>query len=164
MKPRHRMLLRAVVSIFMVLVAAAGSFLIKDFLSLSNPQNALPKIQVSVGGSQLPSNYLVLASYSWRFLLVPHEEITAPTDVWADIESYPAPAGQPLEIGFSYHCKEMYVSRLDEGSTMFLPVSGADGGLYTPTPPEPGTIYVYRVEAFWGWLGSVQYYFTLYIV
>ena len=161
MKPNRRMLMRGVAAVLMIVMAASGSFLVKDFLALRDPQNALPKLQVSCGEALIPPGNLVLASYSWRFLLVPHEDTPAPANVWQqpDMPETPVSPNLPLEISFSYDCKEMYISRADNGSSIFLPVSGVEGGgLYTP---PVGGEYIYRVEAFWGWLGSVQYYFKL---
>lgn len=160
MKLRRRMVLKVLFACGLVLLSAFSSFLIKDFLSLGNPENALPKITVAVNERLVYSESIVLSAYSWRFMLVAHVAEPAPFEVWHNLPPTPVSANHSLDISFSYPQKLLELSRADgEAASSFIAISAAEGcTLYTPS--EPG-IYTYKVQANWGWLGSVLYYFKI---
>lgn len=171
MKLRKQLVLRVVAGVLLFALALGVTYTIKGVLSAREPVNALPEIDIIYNSAPLPQEHIQLASYSWRFFpQVKKGELVAPGG-WDEIVPAPVNPGTPLQISFSYACKELKISRALRYSNLFTEISQNNtlpgeenaapatvGNLNTPT--EPGE-YVYRVEAWWGVHGSVQYYFTV---
>ncbi len=154
MEVRKQAVLKVVAAACLVVVAAGIAFFVYEMLSSREPENALPTPSFVCGG-EIPPEHWMLESYSWRFLQVVKEGQAEDITAWQKLEAWPVLAGALIEINFSTPCETLEVSRADDGSTEFEPLSGE---LHAPL--DEG-VYTYRVVGGWGSQGSIAYYFKV---
>jgi hypothetical protein len=159
MKLRTQLMRELAIGLVLLLLAALLTATIYSILAVQNPLNALPTLQVLYKGEPMPQEYLMLMSYSWRFFFLTKSDVVNPPDAWQnELRAAPVIPDAPLEIVFSYPCQELKISRAADGSNGFVELGGD-----LRTPVMFGT-YTYRIEAFWGVRGSVQYYLKISVV
>lgn len=156
MKLRKRNLRRIIIAVVFILLAGVITTMLNAALASRNPVAALPEMRVIYKDAPLPYEYICLQSYSWQFLFINKSGDANAPDWWKYfLDAGPVVPGSPLDIEFTYPCQSLTVSRADEGSDLFVEMGGV-----LRTPLEAG-VYTYRVDANWGWRGSVRYYFKI---
>lgn len=152
---------KLLLGIFLIAMAALGSFLLKETLDSNDPENNLPILTVNCGyastltsGKDTPETFIKRAGYEWNFLT---KIVKSPTLPPTEYPLYPITvvANTPIVINFSVPYETLKVSRSNgQYDVNFMPVAG---DIYTPA--EPGT-YCYCIEAGFK-RGSIIYYFVV---
>lgn len=154
---RKKTLKRVLVCLVLLLVAAMVTVLIKEALSLRQPENALPSLTIYYGDNILPSEYVERASYEWRFLTVVRSGGWEDPNHWREMPAAWVLPGTVFRLDFSFPSNHQYVVSRAYGDTSdFVAVSEP-----LTAPSEPGAVYTYRVESWWNSRGSVQFYFRI---
>lgn len=156
MKLQKHTVVKALIGLGLVVLAAMLSIAIRDALAFGNPESSLPAMDVVFGDSddKLPSIYIRRDKYIWNYLYGPREGGGEDLEVWREIESGWVPPNAPLSLEFTYKTKDVSVSVATPYST-FRPLQGS---LFAPE--EPGE-YIYKVDAGFGKNKVVTYYFRI---
>lgn len=158
MKLRKQFITKILMGVALLLVAALLTMVIYGAMALQSPTNAIPEMTVVYDGTPLSPDISMISSYDWWFFFTTKSEVLQQADSWMDLTPVPVLPGMPLSVEFSKDYNELKISRADEGSRTFIEVGGE-----LRTPAQPGE-YTYRVEAWWGYMGSAQFYFKLRVV
>ena len=159
MKYPKTIIRKELLGVLLITLASLGALFIKESLDTKDPQSALPDIEVNYNGAPLPAGSVFMAGYSWNFLTTIE---TSPQLMPEDIPLYPVDVQQqiPMKISFTKPPKSLKISRAEgRYSADFIEItSEVDGEILSPSVPG---IYVYKVEAGWGFRGSILYYFSV---
>lgn len=156
MTPRKRVAAKLAAGFLLVLLAMGVSFVIKDSLAARNPEAALPEMQITYNGTPVPAEFIMMDSYSWRFLFSPVSNTTAQPGDWKSLAPAWLPAGAALDLVFSYNAERVTVWMSENYSDNFVEL----GGVWAA--PGPGD-YTYRILADWGGRGSITYYMNVHV-
>lgn len=155
---RKRFIVKLLGAIAILLVAALFTTIIYGYLAQQNPTDAIPELTVVYDGTPLSQDVIMISSYDWWFFYTTKSEVLQQPDSWMELSPIPVLGGRPLLLDFAKPPGDIKISRAEEGSRSFVEISGS---LSTPTTPG---IYTYRVEAWWGYMGSAQFYFSIRVV
>ncbi len=153
MPVNKRFIVRLLICIILITMAAGGSVLIKETIdSVTAPENSLPIITGSIGYT---TPYIERAGYEWNFFTT---EVKVPTVSPPDLRLIitNVTADTPILINFSKEPDTLAVS-MSEGQYNLEFVSQDINALYTP---EVAGVYTYCVEAGFD-RGSIIYYFAV---
>lgn len=165
MNQRKRNVAKAVVAVALLLAAGFLTMVLRDLLSMRNPENVLPKMEVWHTARQqrerLGDHYTLRDAYTWQFLFGgPVAGGGLDLEAWREIQPADVEPNTRLELTFSFGPKWARVYMTEGNSGLFVEQSPS-GGTYTyPAPSEQG-VYTYRVEANFGTNKDVVYYFRV---
>ncbi len=148
-----RFIVRVLISIVLIVLAAFGSILIKETVdSILSPENSLPTI---TGGIGYTTPYIERAGYEWNFLT---RTVKVPTVSPPDLRLIitDVTAETPIVINFSKQPETLKISMSTGQYSVDYALQDTDD-LYTPS--EAG-IYNYCIEAGFD-RGSIIYYFAV---
>ena len=140
--------------------------IIRENMDVKDPDQALPSIVITANeATVLPPESIFRAGYEWNFLTTTAKN-TPPLSS-EDIQSRTPPidvlARTYLSIDFSLEPKNLVISRSEEADyDAFLDLVGGEEGAVI-APSASGT-YMYRIQADFGWRGSIVYYFRVRVV
>lgn len=147
----------------LVLLAAAVALFIKENLDVKDPESALPSLSVTVNDMTLSSNMVFRAGYEWNFwaTVERHTPEYSPSDITSQVYPVDIAPRSVMQLNFSLKCKHLKVSRANDSPdfTRYIQLENVDPANII-TPASPGC-YMYKVEADFGWRGSVIYYLML---
>lgn len=139
------------------------SVLIRENMDIKDPERALPSITVTMNGNTAMAPEMVFrAGYEWNFLTTTAK--STPPYSTLDLQERTPPvdmlARTYMDIDFSLDPKKLVISRSDPGSyDIFMDlVDAGEGPIIAPATPG---IYMYRVQADFGWRGSIVYFFRI---
>ncbi len=148
-----------------VLMAAAIfiTILIRENMDVKDPEQALPTITITVNGDLRMNDKMVFrAGYEWNFLTTVAKHTPAYTSQTLRESLYPVDLApnSVLKIEFSLEPKTLRIQRAsDEALENFVELADvSDGQIITPSAPG---LYLYQVEAGFGWRGSIRYFFMV---
>ncbi len=144
-------------------IAICITLFIRENMNVQSPENALPTFTVTMDDKTAFTKESVFrAGYEWNFLTTTAKD-TPPYSA-SDINLVNMPVSmQPrtyLDLEFSIEPKRLTISRADDKDleTYLDLIDVGMGPIITPAVPG---IYRYRVQADFGWRGSVIYFFTI---
>lgn len=156
---------KLVIGAFALAVAICITIFIRENMDVKDPESALPTLTVTMNGSAaMAPGSVFRAGYEWNFLTTTQK--STPVYSSADLRQVTPPVPMPprtyLDLKFSIQPKSVVVSRADDEkleSFMEL-IDAGDGPIITPAATG---LYMYRIEANFGWRGSIIYFFTIQI-
>lgn len=158
----HKLLLGTV----MLAVAICITLFIRENMNVQSPEQALPTFTISMNGAATFAPESVFrAGYEWNFFTTTakHTPEYSPADLKMATPPVPMPPRTILDLEFSIEPKHLTISRAeDEDFRAFMDLIDVGMGPII-TPAAPG-LYQYRVQADFGWRGSIIYFFTVQIV
>ena len=144
-------------------LAICITIFIRENMDVKDPEQALPTITITLNDTaNLAPEMIFRAGYEWNFLTTTAKN--TPPYSSQDLQEHTPPvnvlARTYMEIDFSLEPKNLVISRSEEGSSdSFLDlVDVGDGPIIAPA--TPGT-YMYRIQADFGWRGSIVYFFRV---
>ncbi len=149
--------------IVLIALAASISLFIKETLDIKNPESALPDLTVSVDGMILAPSMIFRAGYEWNFWATVDRNtpLYTPHDITTQVYPVDIAPRSIINLQFTIPHKDLHVSRADNPPDYSHYIQLQDTN---PTdiisPATPGQ-YIYKVEAGFGWRGSVIYYFMV---
>ena len=158
----HKVLLGTV----LLIVAIFVTVFIRENMNVQSPESALPTIKVTVNETTTFATESVFrAGYEWNFFTTTAKH-TPPYSV-SDLKQVTPPVqvipNSSLVLEFSIKPKKITVSRADgKDADTFMDLVG-DGQEPIITAAVPGE-YMYRVQADFGWRGSIVYFFRVQVV
>ena len=166
MKLRRVQLMRLLLGIAMIALAAFFAAVIRNALAQQEPQNALPSLTVIYSTAEdrilLPADVVRRDKYQWRFMFWRREGGGKDLEIWREIPAGAwVPPNSSLELQFSYPPKSVQVYLKDGEGDFAL----CEGELKAPSTPssdqreeKEGAGYVLRVDANWGEGRNITYY------
>lgn len=160
MKLRSQQIIRVVAFVLLIVLAAFGSYIILNALSFvqsfESPVNALPSMDVYYrgieDGARLPTEYIRMDKYDWRFLFWQREGGGKDLEAWREIPNGGwIPPNADIDLFFSAEPKSVR-TYIMAGESEFIEMGDDIIG-----PDVPGT-YVLRVEGNWGAGKNATYY------
>lgn len=148
-----------------VLMAAAIfiTILIRENMDVKDPEQALPSISVTINGDIKMNDKMVFrAGYEWNFFTTVAKHTPSYTAQTLREHVYPVdlPPNSVVNIDFSLKPKSLRIQRAnDDQLENFVELADVDSGQFI-APSAPG-LYLYQVEAGFGWRGSVRYVFMI---
>lgn len=144
----------------LVILAAIAALFIKENLDVKDPESALPDLTVTVNNMTLSSSMVFRAGYEWNFwaTVERHTPAYAPSDITSHVYPVDIAPRSVMQLSFSLRCKNMKVSRASDAPeySHYIQLENVDPASII-MPASPGR-YMYKVEADFGWRGSVLYY------
>lgn len=144
-------------------IAICITILIRENMDVKDPEQALPTISITINGDTKMNDRMVFrAGYEWSFFTTVAKD--TPTYTSAAIRDliYPVdvPPNSVLNISFSLPAKTLRIQRAsDEKLENFVELADvSDGQLIAPSSPG---LYLYQLEAGFGWRGSIRYFFMI---
>lgn len=144
-------------------VAICITIFIRENMDVKDPEQALPSITITMNGSTVMAPEMIFrAGYEWNFLTTTAK--STPPYSSQDLQDHTPPvemlARTYMDIAFSMEPRKLTVSRSDEENfDAFLDlVDAGDGPLIAPATPG---VYMYRIQADFGWQGSIVYFFRI---
>ena len=136
---------------------------IRENMDVQDPEQALPVMTVTMNGSAaIPPDMVFRAGYEWNFLTTTAKD--TPPYSTQDLQQHTPPvdmfARTYMDIDFSIQPKSLVISRAsEENYDLFMDlVDVEDGPLIAPATPG---VYMYRIQADFGWRGSAIYFFRV---
>lgn len=144
-------------------VAILITLLIRENMDVKDPEQALPTITVTVNGDMNLNDRMVFrAGYEWNFLTTVAKNTPTYTSESLRQQIYPVDLApnSVLDIHFSMDAKTLRIQRAsDDDLENFVELADvSDGQIIAPSTPG---LYLYQVEAGFGWRGSVRYFFMV---
>ncbi len=156
---RRKSLLKVLIGIVLVVVAAFVTTAIHDGIAMQNPENSLPTMSVLYGDEteemeRLPEYNVRRDSFRWKFMFGTAEWVSRDLEVWREVQPGWVQPEAELALQFSFNPESVSVE-----------MAGYDGVFYPQTQPMiapdvPGE-YTYKVTASWGEERDVVYYFRI---
>lgn len=159
MRHSRMILLRKLLAgVVLVAIAAGISLFIKENLDVKSPEDALPDITVAVNGLPIAPEMVLRAGYEWNFWTT--TEKNTPVYSSEDIVRMVYPVDMPprsiVDLDFSIKAETLKISRADDAGFQYF-IEMVDTGGQVIAPAQAGQ-YLYKIEAGFGWRGSVIYY------
>lgn len=144
-------------------VAIIITVLIRENMDVKDPEQALPTITITVNGDMNLNDKMVFrAGYEWNFFTTVAKNTPAYTSNTLLEQLYPVDLApnSVLDINFSLPPKTLRIQRAsDDSLENFVELADvSDGQIICPSTPG---LYLYQVEAGFGWRGSVRYFFLV---
>lgn len=145
--------------------AVCITLFIRENMDVKDPESALPSLTVTMNDTAVITPESVFrAGYEWNFLTTTAKNTPAfsSADLRRLTPAIPMAPRTYLNISFSIKPKSLIISRADdEKKEVFMDlVDVGDGPIITPAAPG---LYMYRIQANFGWRGSIVYFFTVQI-
>ena len=146
--------------IVLVALAACISLFIKESLDVKHPEAALPDLNVAVDGMILSPSMVFRAGYEWNFWATVDRNtpIYTPHDIVTQVYPVDIAPRSVMTLNFKPKHKSLRVSRADDepDHSQYIQLQD-ENPTSIITPATPGR-YLYKIEAGFGWRGSVIYY------
>lgn len=158
MKMPKKVIAKILIGIVLVVLAAVGALLIKEYFDTRSPEAALPIMTLEYEGREVQGVYR--AGYEWSFFMTIARQ--APQVSVDDLPLTPIAVQpqMPMNIRFSRKSGKIRVWRAaGRFGNDFIELTEAN--LDSLSTPSTAGVYVYKVLADWGSRGNVQYYFAL---
>lgn len=144
-------------------VAICITIFIRENMNVKDPEQALPSLTITMNGTTAMAPEMIFrAGYEWNFLTTT-AKFTPPYSS-QDLQDHTPPvemlARTYMDIHFSLEPRKLVISRSDETNfDSFLDlVDVGDGPIIAPATPG---VYMYRIQADFGWRGSIVYFFRI---
>lgn len=144
----------------LIALAASLSLLIKEALDIKNPESAVPDLTVSVDGMILSPSMIFRAGYEWNFWATVDRNTPfyTPHDITTQVYPVDIAPRSIINLKFSIPHKSLHVSRADNPPEFSQYIQLQDKNPTSIISPATPGQYMYKVEAGFGWRGSVIYY------
>ena len=144
-------------------VAIIITVLIRENMDVKDPERALPTITITVNEDvNLNDKMVFRAGYEWNFFTTVAKDTPTYTSATLREQLYPVDLApnSVLDISFSLPPKTLRIQRAsDDELENFVELADvSDGQIISPSAPG---LYLYQVEAGFGWRGSVRYFFMV---
>ncbi len=147
-------------------VAIVITVFIRENMNVQEPEMALPTFTVTMNGSTaLARGSVFRAGYEWNFFTTTakHTPPYSPQDLTQVTPPVQMMPRTYLDLDFSIKPKSLVISRADDKNfENFMDLVDVGMGPII-TPAEAGS-YRYRIQADFGWRGSIIYFFTVQIL
>lgn len=165
MYTKRQFIRKAIIGICALAVAICITIFIRENMDIQTPERALPTITITMDNkTNLSSTSIFRAAYEWSFLTTTAKHTPPYTTEDLQLAAPPvlmAPRTY-LDISFSIKPKNILISRADESNLdAFMDLVDVGSGPII-TPATPG-LYLYRLQADFGWRGSILYFFAVQI-
>lgn len=154
---------KIITGVVLVAIAAMLTLFIKERLDVKNPESALPNMTVTVDGMILAPSMVFRAGYEWNFWATVDRNtpVYSPHDIMTRVYPVDIAPRSVMALDFTLKAKSLKVSRADDEPDHFqyIQLQDVDPDKII-TPATPGR-YMYKIEAGFGWRGSVIYYVML---
>lgn len=145
--------------------AICVTIFIRENMDVKDPESALPTLTVTMDGSAaMPEESVFRAGYEWNFLTTTEKYTPGYSSSTLRQATPPVPMSPRtyLDLNFSIRPKSLVISRADDEKleTFMALIDVGDGPIITPAATG---LYMYRIEADFGWRGSIIYFFTIQI-
>lgn len=151
---------KIITGIILVAIAAMLTLFIKENLDVKDPEAALPTLTVTVDDMILAPSMVFRAGYEWNFWATVERNtpVYSPKDILGQVYPVDIAPRSVMALDFTLKCKSLQVSRADDepDHSHYIQLQDVDPHNII-TPATPGK-YLYKVEAGFGWRGSVIYY------
>lgn len=144
-------------------VAICITIFIRENMDVNDPERALPSITITMNGTTAMAPEMIFrAGYEWNFLTTTAK--STPPYSSQDLQALTPPvemlARTYMDIDFSLEPRSLTISRSDEENfEAFLDlVDASEGPIIAPATPG---VYMYRIQADFGWRGSIVYFFRI---
>ncbi len=135
---RKRNIIKAALAAVLLLLAVLVTILLRDVLSMPNPVNVLPKMEVwhTVRNrrERLGDHYTLRDAYNWQFVVGgPVSGGGLDLEIWREIQPADVEPGTQLELTFSFGPRWARVIQLHGGQSK---EQSPSGGAYTYQAPS----------------------------
>lgn len=165
MYTKKQLIRKLTIGLIALAAAICVTIFIRENMDVKDPERALPTLAVTMNGSTaLPAESVFRAHYEWSFLTTTakHTPPYSTQDLRAATPPVPMAPRTYLDLSFSIKPKNLVISRSsEENLDAFMDLVDVGSGPII-TPATPG-LYMYRVQADFGWRGSVLYFFAVQI-
>lgn len=144
-------------------IAIFITVLIRENMDVKDPEQALPTLSITINGDTKMNDRMVLrAGYEWNFFTTVAKDTPNYTTSSIRDQIYPVdvPPNSVLNIDFSLQPKTLRIQRAsDDKLENFVELADVSSGQLI-APSTPG-LYLYQLEAGFGWRGSIRYFFMI---
>ena len=160
---RTQVIRKLIIGALALALAICVTIFIRENMDVKDPEQALPTITITLNDTTaLAPEMIFRAGYEWNFLTTTAKH--TPPYSGQDLQQYTPPvevlARTYMEIDFSLEPKNLVISRSDQDNyDSFLDLVDVGTGPII-APATPG-IYMYRIQADFGWRGSIVYFFRV---
>lgn len=166
MYTKKQIIKKLLIGTVLLALAVLITIFIRENMNVQSPEQALPTFTVTMNGNTALSDDSVFrAGYEWNFFTTTakHTPPYSPADLKLVTPPVPMTPRTYLDLDFSIRPKNLTISRADDENfeTFMDFIDVGMGPIIAPAVPG---LYQYRIQADFGWRGSVIYFFTIQVI
>lgn len=163
---KKQIIRKVILGTVLLAIAILITVFIRENMNVQEPEMALPTFTVTMNGTTAFAPESVFrAGYEWNFFTTTakHTPPYSPRDLTQVTPPVQMVPRTYLDLAFSIKPKSLVISRADDKNfENYMDLVDVGRGPII-TPAEPGC-YRYRIQADFGWRGSIIYFFTVQIM